>query len=113
MKLKVYRASGMPVLDGNIEKFTLEYNAFYDKAQQKYLPNNGKLPTAEEVEPLQKLLKKYEKRLGRKYPLTDDWDLLKTKKQWTAKIKEMQFPIALAVSPETNELIYVIMDVEF
>ncbi len=113
MKLKVYRASGMPVLDGNIEKFTAEYNAFYDKAQAKYLPSTGKLPTAAEAEPLQKLLKKFEKRLKRKYPETDDWDLLKTKKQWVQKIKELQFPIALAVNPETNDLMYVILDVEF
>lgn len=113
MKLKVYRASGMPVLDGNIEKFTAEYNVFYDKAQKKYLPNTGKLPTEEEVKPLQEVLKKYQKRLERKYPVTDDWELLKTKKQWVDKIKELQFPIALAVNPETNDLMYVILDVEF
>lgn len=113
MKLKVYRASGAPVKEGNIEKWTTEYNAFYDKAQKKYMPDLTRAPSAEEATNMQSVLKKYEKRLYRKYPATEDWEFIKSKRAWNNKLKEVNFPIALAVNQETKQLVYVIMDIDF
>lgn len=112
-KLTVYRASGLPVNPDNIELFTAAHRAFYDKVVEKYMPDPTKIPDEATAKKAEALIKKYEARLFKKYPNTEQWPLLKSNLSWKRKIKETGYPISLAVNAENSELVYVIMDVQF
>jgi hypothetical protein len=112
-KLTVYRASGLPVNAENVELFTAAHRAFYDKVVGKYMPNQNKIPDQLVAERVEKILKRYEARLFRKYPSTEQWPLLKSNLAWKRKIKELGFPIGVAQNADNGELVYVILDTEF
>lgn len=111
--ITVYRASGMPVNEANIDLFATAHREFYDKLQNKYMPDKTKVPTQEQAEKMSKALSRWEKRLYRKYPNSDQWEFIKSKRAMQKRINEIGFPIATAVNAANKELVYIILDVEF
>jgi hypothetical protein len=112
MKLRVCRASGMPVQIDHIEKFQSEYRTAYDKILDKFHTAQTKAIDAQLSQRMTRLLARVEKSLHRKYPNASEWDFMSDTESWSAKVTEYG-PIALAQNRDTKELTYVILDVEF
>jgi len=110
-KIKVYRASGGPIAMEHMDKFNEERAILYDKVMEKYMPGN-KSPDDATKKVMDKVYDRCLNSLYKKYPVISEWDYLKNKKQIVAKVKEFNFPIAMAVARDTEELVYVVLDID-
>lgn len=95
------RASGDPVRLEDREAKAEEWRKIFDKVEARYKKPN---------EHSQKLLQRLDGILNKKYPNTDSWEFLKTKKQWEEKVTQYG-PIAMAKTLDSPELVYVIIDI--
>lgn len=109
-KIVACRASGMPVRLEHIEGYQAEYRVVYDKVMDKFMPKDGKFISEELSKRISKLLDRIEKRILKRYPNTEEWDLITDYETWYEKVKRYG-PITVARSSETDRLTYVILDV--
>lgn len=109
--IKVCRASGAPVRPENVEAWTQEYRALYDKVLLKFKVEEGKQVAPEIGMRIQKLMDRLEKGLNKKYPNIEQWEPVRSVKVWEDLVKQYG-PIMLA-REENGNLAYVIYDLGF
>lgn len=100
--MKLQRMSSKPVYTDELEAYTNEFRAEYDKAELVY----GK-----DMVGLNEAILSFEKQLQQKYKIVVDIKLPNSQKAWKELCVQFGTPILVAVSAEgTNELIAVVMD---
>lgn len=111
-KIKVCRASGLPIEVSHIEDYDKEFKQVYDKVITKLgLLENMPL-TEEQSIRSNKLLTRVQKSLLKKYPVVGEWSLLASSEAWAEKVKQVG-PIAVAIDSSTSEIAYIILDEGF
>jgi hypothetical protein len=112
-KVKVCRASGLPVQIENLNNFQNEMRAAYDKILLREGINLDKplMMEKEQAERMQRLLDRVERILRRKYPNIEYWYNIREPEVWKHLV-EKHGPIMIAKDSETGELVYVIYDVQ-
>lgn len=113
-KIKVCRSSGMPVKIESLEAFSDDWKKLYDKVMVRFGldPEHPKQLDEATAKRVSSLLDKCEKRLLKKYPNSEHWNLMQTQAEMEAAVKQYG-PIMLAMDSETNQLAYVIYDTQF
>jgi len=110
-KIEVCRASGMPIRMEYIKLWRQDFKEEYDRVELKHTKSvPGKQKVVDMVS-LSKELESFEESLKVKYPVTDAWDMLTTKKAWKEKLTEYG-TIAMTKHGNGKDIVYVIMDVE-
>ncbi len=109
--IKVFRASGNPVEYDHINKFTEEHREIYDKVIKKFNLGPTDTLSPELSQRLNKLFDRLNKTLMKKYPVESQWQEVKSKEEWS-NLVDKHGSIMITKNQETNELVYVIFDVE-
>jgi hypothetical protein len=112
-RIKVLRASGMPVEYEHAQAFQEEMRQVYDKILLREGIDSEKPMALEEEQAkrMQRLLDRVERILRKKYPVVSEWPIIGSKR----KMKELvskHGPIMIANDSETGQPIYVIYDLE-
>ena len=97
------RLSGMPVSVKDFTEFNEKWKTTFDKVIEKY---------GQDMQKVHKVLDRYDKLLRASYLNVVDWEEIKSRKEWSAKLDEYG-PILIAKEQRTNELLYVIADQNF
>jgi len=102
------RISGDPVRLNDIKKMKKHWQDVFDAIMLKC-----KLKDSQSVDMLRvnKLADRCERIIQAQYNVTEDWDYLESREQWNEKIKEFG-GLMVTKNVETDELVYVIMDVD-
>lgn len=108
MKLKICRASGLPVRFEDIEAYNEAHRNLYDKVKLHVL-GNGELMSQSEANRMNKLLTRLAPKVLSSFKLIDTIETKGTKASWLELVAQ-HGPIALAKNAETGELTAVIMD---
>ena len=109
-KVKVVRASGMPVQLDNMANFSNEFRSAYDKVVLKVLGAMDKAPDDEQAQRMAKLLQRIENSLKAKYPAEESWDIVTEKEHWEQLVADFG-PIMMS-RDGSGSLTYVIYDLE-
>lgn len=112
-KVKVCRASGMPVKIESIALYRQEYQVLYDKVMRRFgldaeVP---KLLGPDEAKRINWLLERCDKRLLKKYPNMEEWALPTNANEWADLIAQ-HGPIMVAKTEDTGETSLVIFDIQ-
>lgn len=111
-KIKVCRASGLPVLQEHHEEYKEAYRTLYDKIMKRLSMTETSIPDQAIMARFDKLLARSSRLLLRNFPTVSEWPLLTSKKETKRLIRE-HGPIAIAIDGETSDLAYVILDDDF
>jgi predicted ATP-binding protein involved in virulence len=109
-KVKVVRASGMPVQLDNMANFSKEFREAYDKVVLKVLGAMDKAPDDEQARRMSKMLQRIESSLHKKYPVEETWDIVTEKSEWEDLVASFG-PIMMSRDAD-GSLTYVIYDLE-
>ena len=111
-KIKVVRASGMPVQTENYKKFNEEMKELYDKVMAKVGidMNKPSYITEEQGNRSNKLLTRLNDYLLKKYPAEERWEPIKTTEQWRELVEE--HGVIMISKDEGDSITYVIYDLE-
>jgi hypothetical protein len=111
-KVKVCRASGMPVKFESIELYRKEFQALYDKVMVRFGLDSEtpRMLTEDESKRIQYLLERCDKRLLKKYPNMEEWPIPADANQW-ADLVAQHGPIMVAKTEDTGETSLVIFDI--
>lgn len=101
-KIKIFRMSGLPVKEDQLDAYREEWKSGFDKYEKKH----GK-----DMLSLQEDLAKLENELNDKYKTIEEIDFIKTKKAWSDLMDEYG-NIMVSRHRDTGEILYIIIDEE-
>lgn len=112
-KVKVCRASGMPVKFESIDLYRAEFQTLYDKVLVRFGLDAAKPRMLEEDEAkrMNWLLERCDRRLLKKYPNMEEWDLPTDANTWSELVAK-HGPIMVAKIEDTGETSLVIFDIQ-
>ena len=108
-KIKVVRASGLPIDEENLKAYKNEWRDLVDKATLKCRVKNEYKKSVIEPIRMNKLLDRLEKILAKKYELIGEWEATTSQKKWRERV-EKYGNITIAAARDSKEVIYIIMD---
>lgn len=107
--VKVCRTSGMSVKIEHMDMYKNEYRAAYDKMIERLELQANAMLSEDQAKRMEKVMARVERILLKKYPNTDYWPYITSRKAWKAKIKQ-HGPIFVALDSSTSDISYVILD---
>jgi hypothetical protein len=110
-KIKVCRASGLPVQFDNIDKFKAESLEAYNKIVKKLGVDESQLMDQATSERFSRLMRRIEASLAKRHGNMELWEPITSQKAMMAAVKQFG-PIMIAQDGSTGNLAYVIFDIE-
>jgi hypothetical protein len=110
MNLRVLRATGNPIEPEHIEQFKQEFKILYDRVLGRIGLTERSVPTPEQAARADRILQRCERLLLRKYPSEAKWPFMQSFEEVRERVKKYG-AVAVLTDPETQDLVYVILDV--
>lgn len=111
-KVKLIRASRLPVLKADFDAFQTEFRLLYDKILARFGASTiaPKVMSEEESRRMQWLIERCQVRLFKKYKLEQDVEAPKSALAWRRLVAAYEAPITVAQAQDTKDLILIIQD---
>lgn len=107
--VKVCRSSGMPARMEHLELFQSTYRSCYDRMLTRLKLTETSSLTPEQAKRMEKVMNRVEKILTKKYPNTDFWPFITSRRAWKKRVQQ-HGPIFVAIDSSTNDISYIILD---